>query len=286
MSNALDTLRAPAAAAPTNFPAMLKAYGTEIARALPKHMNGDRLSRIALTEFRKQPKLAQCDPKSVFAAVIMASQLGLEPGINGQCYLIPYKTECQFIPGWKGLVDLVNRTGRSTVWTGAVYDGDEFDWALGDRPFVTHRPCGEDDPKKITHVYAVGRVNGSEYPVIEVWPIRKIWKHRDRYNKVGDRHYSFRHPEMYARKVVLLQVIKYLPSSIEISQATDLEYAAQQGTQHLVNPLDVIEGSYFPVVDDPDAVPEPNPEPTPAAEAPTPEPAADLLPDAAPRKAK
>ena len=253
MSNAIDTLRAPASAKPTNFPAMLKAYGTEIARALPKHMSGDRLARIALTEFRKNPKLEQCDPRSVFAAVIMASQLGLEPGINGQCYLVPYKQECQFIPGWKGLVDLINRTGRSTVWTGAVFEGDEFDWALGDRPFVSHRPSGEDDFRLMTHVYAVGRVNGSEYPIIEVWPIKKVWKHRDRYNKVGDRHYSFRHPEMYARKVVLLQVIKYLPSSIEISTAMDMDYAANQGTQHLTNPLEVNEGTYMPIVDDPDA---------------------------------
>lgn len=269
MSNSLDTLRAPAQTpAHTNFPAMLKSYEAEIARALPKHMSGDRLSRIALTEFRKNPKLAQCDPRSVFAAVIMASQLGLEPGINGQCYMVPYKNECQFIPGWKGMVDLVNRTGRSTVWTGAVYEGDEFDWGLGDKPFIHHKPCGEDDPKKITHVYAVGRVNGAEWANIEVWPIRKVWKHRDKHNKVSDRHYSFRYPEMYARKVVLLQVIKYLPSSVEISQALDMDYAANQGTQHLNNPIDVIEGTYFPVVEDPDFTEptEPEIEPVPTTE--------------------
>lgn len=255
MTNELDTLRAPVQKAPTNFPAMLKAYGAEIARALPKHMSGDRLSRIALTEFRKQPKLANCDPKSVFAAVIMASQLGLEPGINGQSYLIPYGKECQFIPGWKGLVDLVNRTGRATVWTGAVFEGDEFDWALGDKPFVVHRPCGEDNPKLMTHVYAVGRINGIEFPHVDVWRIEKIWRHRDRYNKVGDRHYSFRHPEMYARKVVLLQVIKYMPSSIELSRALEMEYAANQGTQHLDNPLDVIEGVYSPLAADDEVEP-------------------------------
>ena len=250
MTNEIDTLRAPTQKAPNNFPAMLKAYGAEIARALPKHMSGDRLSRIALTEFRKQPKLASCDPKSVFAAVIMASQLGLEPGINGQSYLIPYGKECQFIPGWKGLVDLVNRTGRATVWTGAVFEGDEFDWALGDKPFVVHRPCGEDNPKLMTHVYAVGRINGIEFPHVDVWRIEKVWRHRDRYNKVGERHYSFRHPEMYARKVVLLQVIKYMPSSIELSRALEMEYAANQGSQHLDNPLDVIEGVYSPFVAD------------------------------------
>jgi hypothetical protein len=49
-----------------------------------------------------------------------AAQLGLEPGINGQGYLIPYKGTCTFVPGWKGLVDLVARSGRATVWTGVV----------------------------------------------------------------------------------------------------------------------------------------------------------------------
>jgi hypothetical protein len=117
------------------------------------------------------------------------------------------------------LVDIANRSGRCTVWTGAVFDGDEFDYALGDRPFVMHKPGEEDDPSKLVYVYAVGRVNGSEWPVIEVWSMKKVWRHRDQYNKVGQRHYSFRDKEMYARKVPLLQVLKYMPSSIELSNA-------------------------------------------------------------------
>jgi recombination protein RecT len=237
------------------FPMMLQKYGSEIQRALPKHMSGDRLARIALTEFRKTPKLANCDPRSVFAAVIMASQLGLEPGINGQSYLIPYGSECQFVPGWKGLVELVSRTGRATAWTGAVFEGDEFEWELGDRPFVRHKPCGEDDPKKMTHVYAVGRINGIDFPIIEVWRVEKIWRHRDKHNKVGQRHYSFRHPEMYARKIPLLQVIKYLPSSIELTSALEMNYAADRGAQRLVDPITVIDGSYAPPVYSEDDVP-------------------------------
>ena len=72
---------------PKDFPAMLKAFLPEIQRALPKHLDGDRMSRIALTAFRRTPKLADCDPRSVFAAVIQASQLGLEPDTLGRAYL-------------------------------------------------------------------------------------------------------------------------------------------------------------------------------------------------------
>lgn len=204
-------------------------HRSQLEMALPKHLNADRMIRLSLTAFSQNPKLMECDPKTVFGSIVTASQLGLEIGVVGQGYLVPYKRTCQFIPGWQGFVDLVSRSGRATVWTGAVFDGDEFDYSLGDRPYVKHKPCGEDNPKKLTHTYAVGRVNGSEWPVIEVWPIKKVWKHRDKVNKVGDRHYSFEHPEMYARKVPLLQVCKYMPKSVELTNALTIAHAAEEG---------------------------------------------------------
>jgi len=138
------------------------------------------------------------------------------------------------VPGWQGLVALVSRAGRATVWTGAVYKGDEFEWALGDRPFATHRPAGGGDSwKDITHVYAVGRVNGSEYPVIEVWSMDRVVRHLNKFNKVGARHYALekngQNMEMYARKVVLLQVLKYMPKSIEVQRAVDVATVADTG---------------------------------------------------------
>lgn len=226
-----------------SFPKMLDAYKNHIALALPKHMNADRMARIAMTAFRQNPKLDECAPASVFAAVIVGSQLGLEPGILGQAYLVPYKGECQFIPGWQGYADLVARAGRASVWTGAVFQGDAFDYELGDRPFVKHQPSGEDDPAKLTHVYAVGRIKNSEWPVIEVWTRGKVEKHRDRFNKVGGRHYSFQHFEMYGRKVALLQVIKYMPKSIELERAAELDLAAENGAQNL-DTKQVLEGTW------------------------------------------
>ena len=229
---------------PTSFPAMLQAFLPEIKRALPKHLNGDRMARIALTAFRRTPKLAECDPMSVFAAVIQAAQLGLEPDTMGRSYLIPYGRECQFVPGWKGLVDLVNRSGMGSVWSYPVFDGDEFDYQLGSDPKVHHVPKGEFEPDKITAVYAVGRIKGQESRIIEVWPISRIYKHRDRYNKVGKRHYSFENWEMYARKVVLLQVIKYMPASAELISAVALSDSAEIGEQHLTV-KEAVEGTFI-----------------------------------------
>lgn len=230
------------------FPAMLEKFKHQIALALPKHLNADRMARIALTAFRTNPQLGKCRPESVFAAVIMGSQLGLEPGIMGQAYLIPYKDECQFVPGWQGYVDLVQRGGRASVWTGAVFQGDVFDYGYGDRPFITHKedPNGSRDPEALTHVYAVGRVRGAEFPIIEVWSKARVQKHRDRFNKVGQRHYSYAHFEMYGRKVALLQVIKYMPKSVELQQLAELDQAAETGGQNL-SAKEVIDGTWAPV---------------------------------------
>ncbi len=209
-------------------------HKSQIALALPKHISADRMVRLAMTCFSQNPALQKCDHNSIFASVVIASQLGLEIGVGGQGYLVPYKGKATFVPGWQGLVDLVSRAGRATVWTGAVYDGDKFDWALGDNPFVRHQPDGDGDYwKQITHVYAVGRVNGSQYPVIEVWSMGRIVRHLNKYNKVGAYHYALKddgaNMEMYARKVALLQVLKYMPKSIEVIRAMDVANAVDSG---------------------------------------------------------
>lgn len=213
----------------SNLAKFLESNKKQIELALPKHLNADRMCRLAMTAFSQNKSLQDCDLKSIFGAVVTAGQMGLEIGVAGQGYLVPYKGKCQFIPGWQGLVDLVARSGRGTVWTGAVFAGDDFEWSMGDRPFITHKPRGQDDIEKLIYVYAVGRVTGGEWPVIDVWPIEKVWKHRNKYNKVGAKHYSYENPEMYARKVPLLQVIKYMPKSIELTNALEIEEAAELG---------------------------------------------------------
>lgn len=229
------------------FPALLEAHKKQIALALPKHLNADRMARIALTCFRTTPKLGECDPTSVFAAVIQAAQLGLEPGLNGRAFLIPYGNVCQFIPGWKGLVELVNRSGRASVWTGVIYQGQKFDYQQGDTPRLSITEISnEDNPALIAYAYAVGRVKGADQPVIELWSREKIEKHRDRYNKVGKSHYSYENFEMYARKVPLLQVLKYLPATPELEAALILNDAAEMNAQHLTI-KDAIEGTFVPV---------------------------------------
>jgi recombination protein RecT len=234
---------------------MLEKMKPQIALALPRHLNADRMCRIALTEFRKNPKLAECDPVSVVACVIMSSQLGLELGVDGQAYLVPYydkkkqQSICTFIPGWKGYVDLISRAGRASVWTQCVRDGDTFSFQYGSEPRIVHQPGAEtDDDSPFTHAYACGRVKGAEQSVVEVWSRAKVLKHLKRYNKVGDAHYALQNEnnlEMYGRKVALLQVIKYMPKSVELQVTKELEYSAESGSQ-TISIDEAVAGTFTP----------------------------------------
>lgn len=214
----------------------LKQYDAQLKAALPAHISPERMSRLTLTAFNASPKVSKCDIASVLSCVISAAQMGLEIGVGGQAYLVPYynsrerKNICTLIPGWLGYIDLINRAAKCTVKSYAVFDGDDFDYNLGINPNINHKPCGEFNPDKITYCYAVGKIKGMEgEPYVEVWSREKAIAHRDNQNKVGGSHYSFKHWEMYFRKIVIMQVIKFMPKSTELQIAQKVDVMASEG---------------------------------------------------------
>lgn len=231
------------------FPNMLERFKSEIARALPRHLNPDRMCRIALTEFRKNPKLAECDPRSVFAAIIIASQLGLEPGVLGQAYLIPYKNECQLIPGYQGLIDLVRRSGMvQRIEAHVVRHGEKFTYKSGLHTVLEHEPMLEGTPGAPRLAYAVAEFREGGYHV-EVMTQDQIETIRNRsQGYINAKKYNKPSPwetdteEMW-RKTVLRRICKYLPKSPEIATALSLDDAAAQGRQ-AITVQDAIEGTW------------------------------------------
>lgn len=225
----------------------------QMALALPKHLNADRMTRLVLTAFSTNPALQQCSFESIAASVMTAGQLGLEPNVNGACYLIPYNGTCTFVAGWKGLVDLASRSGRSTVYTGVIFEdqvqGVDWDFIDGSRrDLIIKKQSSLIDESKITHAYAIGWIKDAAMPIIELWSVEKLRNHRykNAYKAYKDRmsmeqweqteskrgmkaHYSFRHFEAYCRKIVLLQVLKYMPCSIELSMALDVTQKTEFG---------------------------------------------------------
>ncbi|MGG3737222.1 recombination protein RecT [Aeribacillus pallidus] len=208
---------------------LLQQMKPEFERALPKHMDADRLIRIALTEMRQNPQLLSCEIKSLMGAIMQAAQLGLEPGLLGHCYLIPFKnskrgtTEVQFVIGYKGLIDLVRRSGEvETIKAEAVYENDEFEFEYGLDEKLRHKPVLFGDRGKLIGFYAYAKFKdgGHAFQVMSVEEINRI---RDKHSKAKNFGPWKDEYEAMAKKTVIRQLIKYLPISIEIQRNVSLD---------------------------------------------------------------
>jgi recombination protein RecT len=74
MDKELQTTKAKQSLSPINsIRTLLERSKTQIAMALPKHLNADRIIRVAMTSIQRTPKLLECDPKSLIGAIIQAS---------------------------------------------------------------------------------------------------------------------------------------------------------------------------------------------------------------------
>jgi recombination protein RecT len=252
------------------FPEMLESFKSEIARALPRHLNPDRMARIALTCFRMNPTLAECTPGSVFAAVVQASQLGLEPGLMGQAYLIPYNKkvkrngrdewikECQLIPGYQGLLDLVRRTGLVvSIEAHVVYSRDHFDLSFGLTPVLEHKPVLDGDRGERRLAYAVAKLKDGGVHV-EVMTRTEIESIRDRsQNVVNAKKYGKTTPwdtdtDQMWLKTVLRRISKFLPKSPELAVALELDRLASSGYAQGIELKDAIAGEYTPITHEED----------------------------------
>src|SRR5699024_7948604 len=81
----------PAKDKPKTIEDYLKQMAPAMSEALPKHMDVDRLTRLTMTTIRTTPELRNADVGCLLGGVMHAAQLGHEPGLLGQCYLLPFK---------------------------------------------------------------------------------------------------------------------------------------------------------------------------------------------------
>jgi recombination protein RecT len=227
--------------------ALLEKNKAQIALALPRHLTVDRMLRVALTAVQQTPRLLDCDQVSLFAAIIQAAQLGLDPdGTLGQAYLVPYWNkkrsvyEAQFIAGYRGLVTLARRSGElSTIEARAVYSEDEFKFRYGLNPILEHVPHEPTDPSKadLIAVYAIAhlRDGGIQWDVMRRHEVDRV-RARSKAKDDGPWVTDF---EAMARKTVVKRLCKLLPMSVEANKAIDLDDRAEIG---LPQDLDTLPG--------------------------------------------
>ena len=226
---------------------LLEKCKSQIAMALPKHMTPDRMMRVAMTEIQKTPALLDCSPVSLVAAVIQASQLGLEIGVLGQAYLVPFKGSVTLIPGYRGLVQLARRSGEIvSIEARIVHAKDLFSVAYGLTPDLTHKPWMPTPDEKVTKegpgpvlcAYACARFKDGGYQ-FEVMSLRELDAIKNRSKAVSSGPWVTDTEEMY-RKTVTRRLCKWLPASIELARALELDNNAEEGLpQDLSSVIDI-----------------------------------------------
>lgn len=189
----------------------------QFAAALPKHLKADRFVRIATTALSRTPKLLECTPQSFFKCLLDLSQMGLEPD-GRRAHLIPYGKECTLIVDYKGLAELVMRSGLvSGIHADKVCENDEFEVNRG--KVVKHqinyrKPRGD----AFAYYVLVTFKDGSEKCEVmtrdEVEAIRK----RSRAGSSGPWQTDF---DEMGKKTVFRRASKWLSLSSEIRTALE-----------------------------------------------------------------
>ncbi|RCK68305.1 hypothetical protein DT076_16800 [Desertihabitans brevis] len=221
----------------------------EIARALPKGMDADRVARLALTVIRQSEmakakgtskhSLADCSADSFAGALLTAAALGLEPGVNGEAYLVPHGRECTLIIGYQGMVKLFWQHPMARhIDAQPVYEQDEFSYAYGLEPYLIHKPA-LGDRGQVSHYYAVASLTtgAKVFLVATADEVKKL-----RSGKVGSNGGIPDPMRWMERKTMLRQLVKMLPKStqmlnaVAVDERTGTDLAVEKVPEQLTTP--------------------------------------------------
>ena len=221
---------------------IIQASVKELEKAVPSCMSAERLARIAVTTIRLNPKLAECTPQSFLGALFQSAQLGLEPNVEGQAYLIPYTNskcqngkwvrvpEVQFQIGYKGYIELFYRHSNAvSIDMHTVYENDTFEHSYGTEAYIKHIPSLKDRGEAIAY-YAVAKLKNGGV-LFKVMSKDACIEHGKTHSKVFDKETKTfkkdspwaKEPDAMCKKTVLIQLTKLLPKSVELQKALAMD---------------------------------------------------------------
>lgn len=229
---------------------VLEKRQADIAKAIPRGIDAQRFTRVALSNFQIKPALLDCTPASVFTAVMQAAAWGLElDPMLGQAYLVPYKdrragvTLCTLQLGYRGMLALARRSGDiASFLPGVVHAKDDFTYKrVGRRPdgslgtVLEHvEYSGAEDPGPVIATYIVMFLtNGSEQ--IDVMYRREIDARRARSRSKDEGPWVTDFDAM-ALKSVVRQASKFWPLETSVAAAINQDELIDLGVETPVMP--------------------------------------------------
>lgn len=141
----------------------------QLAMLLAGGVDPERFITVALAAVQNTPKLMECSPLSIFAAIREAATYGLELGPLGDASLTPYGDEAQLSVEYRGYRKLAMRDGTvRAVAADVVYEADAFRIVSGsESPGIFHEPSLAADRGNVVGAYAWARLANGE--LLHVW---------------------------------------------------------------------------------------------------------------------
>ena len=200
---------------------LLMSMKGEINNALPQYLPADKFVRTSLTAINSNPKLLQCSPQSLLAAVMNSAQLGLEFNTPlGESYLIPYENkrkgivEVQFQIGYQGLLKLAHNTGQfRRITAKEVHENDDFDIDYGTGE-IKHKPVLIGESGDVIGYYAVyeTKEGGRDSFYMSKEDAESYGRKFSKSFNSGPWKTNF---DAMAKKSCIIQVLKYAPKAID-----------------------------------------------------------------------
>ena len=208
---------------------LIESYKPQMQALFTKHVDLERMFRIACLAISKTPKLAQCTAASVLGAVLESARLGLEPGSGaGETWLIPYGDQCQIVIDYRGIIKLMRRGGIETIQAEQVCEFDAFEWGTNQKPYVNWKPARE-NRGRVQGFFAASWDQNDKLTAVVYRTQDEIAKIRARSKASGSGPWVTDYDAM-ARKTVIRQLVKVNPSSpVEAQRGTELDERAELG---------------------------------------------------------
>jgi recombination protein RecT len=187
-------------------------FSKSIAAVLPTHMNAERVAKIALVCVNRVPKLMECTKESFARCLMELSSWGLEPD-GRHAHLIAYGRECTLILDYKGLVELVYRTGLvSRIHADVVCENDAFVYEMGQITQHTIDFRRERGAAYAAYAVITMKDGGTKTEVMSRQEVEAVRKQ----SKAASSGPWLNHWNEMAKKTVFRRACKWLPLSAEI----------------------------------------------------------------------
>jgi recombination protein RecT len=228
---------------------------------LPRHIDPERVIKIAMNVYLNNPELHKCTPMSMVKATMQCAELGLEPSpLLGECAFIPFENkrkvkdgntwkeikvpEVQLMPMYVGLTKLAKQTGEiADVYAVIVDESEKFPEFEESGKFSGGFFVEQGTVRQIHHIQRIEGRTGKLFAVYGVVKFKDGTCHFEvlgksdvdairKRSKTSENGPWVTDYDAMARKTAIKQALKTVPKSPQkpgLSQSIAADNAADQG---------------------------------------------------------